>query len=1058
MELIPFEKPLYPVNTEPPLACDSACKRCDLHKFSPVVCMRGEGEAGGLLVIGEAPGASEAANRRLWIGESGKLLRASIKEHWNGPVAYGNAVNCLPRDEEVTEKHVEACRGYLVKLIQEAKPTRIICVGKWAFYAVTGIPINPMSARKSYAWLPQDEGEIPVLAIMHPAAALRNKFILEWWKEDLEWACKADTTCMEPHLELPFWHNGCVKLIQNARDTLQAIAHIRATKWFAFDVETAGRFYDDFRLDSLAICPEGSDSAYVWNRQVIQDKEIMEPVRDLLCDPAMKSVCHFPHENRAILNQWGKELASYWFDTGLGYRLLETNASLGLDHMANMVGMGGHKEEAEVLLKQICTRMDKAIADQSKKQAGFGFAWSEFRQKDLDAIKAGQQTRQYAYAYLPKTVGAVYVGKDAIACRKLATRFLAQFEKEPELWKTWEERRRPTTQAVVQMEEWGVPISLTAIDVAQNFLEAKLTVARQKVEAFGINPRSPSDIERFLFDEVKLKAPRTLPSGHRSTDDDSLQALKGQHPLVDGVIEFRDIDHQLSTYVLPMRARVHPDGKAHFRYNMAGTPAGRASAEGGILQLPRTKSVNPIMAQAGKLIRNFLVASPGNVILEADFKQVQIYVVACECGDEGMLEAIAAGRDIYKEASLRVAAIRKTDLSNPDIASAWRTKLKIAILATLFGQTPKSMAEDLGVSEAEAKEIVDTLLFQAWPRLGSWIESQKAYARKHGYVWGHYANQKAMRRDLSDIASHEFSRKNTAENNAINHVATNGEAEIAGHALCRLLAWLKASNLKTTLISWIHDAFLFDCPEEELAIVARKAKEVMESEPSPYHKLGLRVDLKTGYSFGSLEDYKVPDATTHASASPKAQDHTASAPSKQATAPQELLQSVSVPEPQRDPLLEAQDGQAKPSVSTDDQEPGHVDREEPEAPSSQASAVDPDIKPVHWDNKLYFVKVKPGEAPEETAARVEESYQAAIDEERKAYDLVRDDLDADILSEYRGSDEKVVAKEGEEIELAWACGHDTQHTARLDITESAYLTMLEGAARMSCLHCHNQRV
>jgi DNA polymerase len=391
------------------------CDRCKLNTDgvrSP--CISGEGEAGGVLLVGESPGRNEDALGRPFIGKSGQLLRTELAAHWSGPVAFDNAIRCAPGRTEIRPKMVDQCRTYLAATIKEAYWEhgpgwqRIICLGAKAAYSVAGRNVPPLSTRRGYSFL--SDGT-PVFFVLHPAAALRNRFIMEWFKADLQWAL---TT--EP--DAPAW-DGNVFGVENAVDARKAVTVLRNAAWAAFDVETSGEMWRGgaFEIISLAATPEGSCDSFVWDSKALESQAVRAPLMEWLVDPtALKVGQNVKYDQLSCLSAWGIRARGVIADTRLLRKLLEPEASAALDDMAELVGMGGMKQEAGAAMKKMVATIKRNL----KKTDGTPLLPGLDKVTEA-AIRLGVPPERFAYKLLPREKLDRYNARDGVATARLGT-------------------------------------------------------------------------------------------------------------------------------------------------------------------------------------------------------------------------------------------------------------------------------------------------------------------------------------------------------------------------------------------------------------------------------------------------------------------------------------------------------------------------------------------------------------------------------------------------------------------------------------------------------------
>lgn len=300
------------------------CERCALHKTARTRCVGGEGEPGGVLLVGEGPGRDEDALGRPFIGQSGKLLRVSVAEHWTGPIAIDNAMRCYPGKVDVKPKHVDACRPFLAQTILDAQPKRIVALGAWAAYALLGRSVPPLSARRGYSWLRGNwvEEPIPIYLVLHPAAALRNEFIRKWFYSDLKWALTNEAPPRPP------W-DAVVRIIETEADARQAYDELLGQEFVSFDVETVGTMFEaDFDIVRITLTGSDNDDGFQWDWEAMQNPAALAVLLDIMTSKRFrKGGQNVKYDQLAVRVRWGKIVKPIVFDTRLMRKLLDAEAS-----------------------------------------------------------------------------------------------------------------------------------------------------------------------------------------------------------------------------------------------------------------------------------------------------------------------------------------------------------------------------------------------------------------------------------------------------------------------------------------------------------------------------------------------------------------------------------------------------------------------------------------------------------------------------------------------------------------------------------------------------------
>lgn len=589
--------PRLPVEVVQPRAHDGDCRSCPLRRSARVV-LRGERALGSdpedprtLLVVGGGPGRDEDAEGRPFVGRVGARLRPLLRKLWKGSIVLDSSTRCHAgrgREKmEVDESHIEACRPFLAASIADAKPSRIIALGSEAIFSLTGRRISPLNSRRGYAWLWNEGNPVPVFYVLDPAEGLRNRFLMRFFEEDLAWAATARVP--EPkHLGSDFH----ASVVVTSEDAARAAEDLSRGEGFAFDLEWAGHLWNkDFRLLALAAAAVGRGTAWVWDEEALADPERWEPLARLLRDPDVpKGGSNVKADLHAL---WcGKKLRPLGvsFDTRLERKLLEPDATANLEDMAELVGMGGHKEEAEAALAIIEKRIKDMAAGEKRKrsarQGGFDFA------EAVDAaVRLGFSVEQYAeepravaYAFLDPDLRRRYVCRDALTTARLQSRFSHGLLRHPNQRRIWEKIVLPAAGAIQRVEEWGVPYDAQAGSLFRQLMAQEMAAAYEKVQQYRIdpakelNPGSPQQLGRVLYDKLGLSPPSFTEANQPSTDESALLHLRAVsgHPLPGHILEYRHYQ-KLVGYADDWARCVREDGRIHPSIHLDGArclPAG----------------------------------------------------------------------------------------------------------------------------------------------------------------------------------------------------------------------------------------------------------------------------------------------------------------------------------------------------------------------------------------------------------------------------------------------------------------------------------------------------
>ncbi len=395
----------------------------------------------------------------------------------------------------------------------------------------------------------------------------------------------------------------------------------------------------------------------------------------------------------------------------------------------------------------------------------------------------------------------------------------AALKANPALWKLYNEVELPLVDVLRNMEKAGVRFDVQLLKQAQTELTAELNDLEAQIyqlagTTFNIN--SPRQVGEVLFDQLKLdpKAKKSK-SGQYTTSEEVLQALKETHPIVGKILDQRELKKLISTYISALPSYINPNtGKIHTTYNQTVTATGRLSSSN-----PNLQNL-PIRSERGQLIRRAVIADEGCLFLSADYSQIELRLLAHMSQDPHLLEAFRSGQDIH---AATAAKIFRTPIDQ--VTKDQRRRAKTANFGIIYGISAFGLSQQLDCPRAEAKALIDDY-FAAFPQVIDFIESQKQFAREHGYVETLFGR----RRYLADINSHNATVRSFAERNAVNSPIQGTAADIIKMAMIAINKRLPEFNdPRLQLTMQIHDELCFNVPENIIEQVQQMVVNEMQN-------------------------------------------------------------------------------------------------------------------------------------------------------------------------------------------------------------------------------------
>ncbi len=599
------------------------CARCELKKAPKKVCLPPEitqGSGGVLVVAPSVNHLDDSAQRHLY-SQSGQYVRALLREMPDLTVSFDSFIKCAGGE-------AEKCASYFSHTVQRTAPSRIIALGEATAYHILGRSHAEGSISRWQGYFKN----IPVFVVPDPLRAVRNKFLKDQFRDDLEWALTADPMPSPALLAVN---------VANTRD--ETILALRQATSFqlpvAIDCEWSGNSENsNFRLLSIALAV--NDYSWVWDEKGLRNPDVSAPLKDFLLSPHKKVGHHAKADIRALWAWLGRQPNNLCLDTRLMWKVQAPEAAGDLDSCADMVGMGGHKDEAKKELEK-AVRMVRKLAQPTEM----------FDRLPPDALDS---PKTYAFAYIPRDTLLRYNALDTVATHRLWREMDRRLEDHaPAIRKTLNRTIMPASLALVKIEKWGAFIDPSALSQYATFLAMRRQEIETRFAAYGeFNPGSTADLGKLLYDTLKLPVPFKTESGKPSTDKEALKELLGQHPVVADIMEWKKITKHEGTYAVGLRNAIASDGRIHPFYNTDGAETGRISCSSPNLQtIPRADS------DEGRMARDLFAAPRGKVLVQADYSQLELRVAAAIAKDPVMVEVFNSGVDYHLRTAQMVSKV-----------------------------------------------------------------------------------------------------------------------------------------------------------------------------------------------------------------------------------------------------------------------------------------------------------------------------------------------------------------------------------------------------------------
>ncbi len=371
----------------------------------------------------------------------------------------------------------------------------------------------------------------------------------------------------------------------------------------------------------------------------------------------------------------------------------------------------------------------------------------------------------------------------------------------------------PLCRVLAEMELAGMLVDAEALGRFGRQLTEAIEALEQQIysHAGPFNINSPKQLGEVLFDRLGLPAYKKTKTGY-STNAEVLDRLRGMHPIVGQVLEYRQYTKLKSTYVEGLLKELDSDGRIRTSFQMTVTATGRLSSTE-----PNLQNI-PTRTELGSALRRMFVAGAGNVLVDADYSQIELRLLAHISGDETMRNAFRTGEDIHAITASQVFGVARAD-----VTPAMRRAAKAVNFGIVYGISPFSLSQDIGVTVAEAKDYMDAY-FRKYPGVKAYMDHIVEKAKADGYV----ETLLHRRRSLPEIKSSNRNTRAFGERVALNMPIQGTAADIIKLAMVHVSRRLKAEGLAAKLIMQVHDELIVECPEGEAEQVKALLTEEME--------------------------------------------------------------------------------------------------------------------------------------------------------------------------------------------------------------------------------------
>ncbi|MCS7228226.1 MAG: DNA polymerase I, partial [Endomicrobia bacterium] len=387
-----------------------------------------------------------------------------------------------------------------------------------------------------------------------------------------------------------------------------------------------------------------------------------------------------------------------------------------------------------------------------------------------------------------------------------------------QLMEVYKEIDLPMVNILVKMENNGILVDQLYIKNLQIEIETKIKESKNKIfELAGLqfNLNSPKQLSFVLFDKLKLPPIKKKKTGY-STDEEVLQKLKGVHPIVSCILQYRELEKLLNTYIQPLLNCVNPNtNRIHTTFNLTGTATGRLSSEN-----PNMQNI-PVKTDLGKKIRQIFIPEEKFKFVSLDYSQIELRILAHLSQDKNLIQAFLSHKDIHKLTAVEIFGINESQVDEQ-----LRRIGKVINFGIIYGITPQGLSKELNISLDVAENYISKY-FQRYSEVKEWIKQTIKFAKLHGYVKTLFGRI----RPIPEINSTNKQISSFGERLAINTPVQGTAADIIKLAMIKIDNYIKTNALrnKVKMLLQIHDELLFEIHNEVLDVVVKQLKDIMEN-------------------------------------------------------------------------------------------------------------------------------------------------------------------------------------------------------------------------------------
>ncbi|MGX8689515.1 MAG: DNA polymerase I [Bacteroidaceae bacterium] len=550
-------------------------------------------------------------------------------------------------------------------------------------------------------------------------------------------------------------------LIETEKDA-ESLAHkISTQEFFCFDTETTGTNPITAKIVGLSVAMKEHEAWYVtMPREEEAKQRMLEIFRPVFENSSIQKIGQNIKYDILVLGNYGIEVEGPLFDTMIAHYIIQPELHHNMDYLA------------EIYLSYKTIHIEELIGEKGKNQKNM--------------------------ADLPPQSVYEYACEDADITLQLKSILEKELEKDGTV-PLFRDVEMPLVKVLAYMERNGAMIDPAALAETSKLFTERMSaleneIYREAGEQFNI--LSPKQVGDILFERMKIvDKPKKTKTGQYVTSEDVLESLRADHKIVDLILKYRGLKKLLGTYIDALPQLVNPaTGKIHTSYNQTVTATGRLSSSN-----PNLQNI-PIRDEDGKEVRKAFIPEPGCKFFSADYSQIELRIMAHLSGDKNMIEDFRLGHDIHAATAAKVFHKRIEDVTKTE-----RSKAKTANFGIIYGISAFGLAQRMGVSRTEAKELIENY-FKTYSGIKNYMDHSIEEAREKGYI----ETVLKRKRYLPDITSHNATVRGFAERNAINAPIQGSAADIIKIAMIAIYRRFRKEGIKSTMILQVHDELNFN--------------------------------------------------------------------------------------------------------------------------------------------------------------------------------------------------------------------------------------------------------